>query len=288
MSSWMCLPSPSMPVDCTMIAVGVCADEVFVREEMRDCRKALSDSRCGGRAEAVMFRWMLQGQVLDRRQRQQATSSASESQARAQRYKLAPRLPSFRDTDQHFFLGVYIYNTRGNRSREIFLDLRKIALLARRANLDLIPTSIASIAHTRQQNINQRHHNGRPLGLGPISLLRRLNTVRSRQRRTLLLPKVHMNRPSLDLTNQQNKTPPLTYLSPARSSTHATSPPEPARKSPGPPNTAWTTTKNSPSQPPTAKLSAPSSCGPPTKPKPAPSPSCSSTGMQATSATACR
>ena len=76
----MCLPSPSMPVDWTMIAVRVCADEVFVEEYLWDCRKALGASQCGDRVEAVMFRWMLQGQVLDRRQRQQATSSASESQ----------------------------------------------------------------------------------------------------------------------------------------------------------------------------------------------------------------
>jgi hypothetical protein len=70
-----------MPVDWTMIAVGVYADEGFVEEYLWDYRKALGDSQCGGGVEAVMFRWMLQGQVLDRRQ--QATSSASESQARA-------------------------------------------------------------------------------------------------------------------------------------------------------------------------------------------------------------
>jgi hypothetical protein len=91
----MCLPSPSMPVDCTMIAVGGCADGVYVNVGLYYCRKALSDSQCGGRVEAVMFRWMLQGQVLDLRQRQQATSSASE-RARAQPYKLAPLGTSIR------------------------------------------------------------------------------------------------------------------------------------------------------------------------------------------------
>jgi len=132
-----------------------------------------------------MFRWMLQGQVLDRRQRQQATSSASESQARAQEVQTRATTAIFLEDKPTLFLVVSTCSAHVDCSRGIFLSIKKLCYLKDR--------QISITYSTQHRNIDQRHHNGRPLGLGSIPLLCRLNTVRSRQRRTILLPKVHMN-----------------------------------------------------------------------------------------------